>query len=60
MGAMQSPGHAIRPAPAIVTLARRGVTFWMPLLGGMITFRLVGHSSPLNAWRPDGRLRIPD
>jgi uncharacterized protein (TIRG00374 family) len=32
-------------AAAIVTLAYRGVTFWFPLLYGMVAFRLVGSSS---------------
>lgn len=37
-------------AAAIVTLAYRGVTFWFPLLYGMIAFRLVGRSTaPLDA-----------
>ncbi len=31
-------------AAAIVTLAYRGVTFWFPLLYGMVAFRLVGRS----------------
>jgi hypothetical protein len=32
-------------AAAIVTLAYRGITFWLPLLYGMVAFRLVGRSS---------------
>lgn len=31
-------------AAAIVALAYRGITFWLPLLYGMIAFRLVGRS----------------
>lgn len=32
-------------ASAIVTLAYRGITFWLPLVYGMIAFRLVGRPS---------------
>jgi uncharacterized protein (TIRG00374 family) len=32
-------------AAAIVTLAYRGITFWFPLLYGMVAFRLVGRAS---------------
>jgi glycosyltransferase 2 family protein len=35
-----------RQDAAVVTIAYRGFSFWLPLLAGMISFRLISHAQP--------------
>jgi hypothetical protein len=36
-------------AAAVITLAFRGITFWIPLLFGMIAFRVLPHTGELQS-----------
>ena len=39
-------------AAALITLAYRGITFWLPLLVGMVCFRLLGRDFTARAQPP--------
>ncbi|MBE0699479.1 MAG: flippase-like domain-containing protein, partial [Anaerolineaceae bacterium] len=43
---LRTLGIALEDA-TVVTLAYRGFSFWLPLLVGMVTIRLISHGKPV-------------